>query len=849
MELLYLNLFEALFETDDTPRMILKANSPDFEIIKLNQSFRNAKLLGNKEFTGTGFHEIYRYREEKEELEKLLRAGLEKAMQEQTAIKLHPYRLKEDVGQLHSEWRQLEITPVKDQGQQQVYLLVSVHDISSEMAAEQREQQLNEELKATNEELRATNENLSVAIERLEQSQSDLKALNARLEEKVRERVRALTLSENSLRSLVMNAHYPLMILRGREWIIEIVNQPLVNLWDKTIAQVTGQPLMKILPEIEDQPFPLLLKQVYDTGIGYGEEEQIFHYNGTSGPTTKYVSFYYDPMLNEEGEVCGIIVSADDITKEVETRKALEQIYQEQQALNDEITTINEELAATVEELSASNDELLESRRHLETKNTELKINEDRFRSLVANAPVGICLIRASDLMVLEVNDSYLELVGKQRVEVENRTIWEAVAEVSANYAPVLSEVIETGIAFKAKEHEVLLIRNGIAEKVFLDFVFEPVRGCDGEVSSVMVVAIEITDKVLARQKIEDVEERIRLALEAAEVGTFDYDPVTQKLISSDRLNMIFDLEKADSREDLLKVIHPDDVILSERAHLFARQHGKMFYEARLVHKDKSIHWIRVKGNLYFDENNKPIRLLGTVLDITEYKFLLQQKDDFISIASHELKTPITSLKASFQLLQRMKDNLSASLAPRLIEQSTRSMHRISELVEDLLNVSRMSEDGLLLNKSFFNIGELLNECCHHVRLEEKHTLLVSGEYDLQIYADEHRIDQVVVNLVNNAVKYAPSSKEIYLNVSKLPGFVKVSVTDNGPGVLPEKSPHLFERYYRADNSGAKVSGLGLGLYISKEIIKRHGGEIGVESEVGKGSTFWFTLPLEGEAF
>jgi PAS domain-containing protein len=165
-------------------------------------------------------------------------------------------------------------------------------------------QQADEELASANEEMAAANEELAVTVEELLETQKNLFHLNQSLEEKVAARVEDLARSENSLRSLVMSAHYPLMILRGREWIIEIANQPLVNLWDKTIEGVTGHPLMTILPEIEDQPFPRYLRQVYDTGIGFGEEEQIFHYNTPEGAAVKYVSYYYDPLLDEDKEVC-----------------------------------------------------------------------------------------------------------------------------------------------------------------------------------------------------------------------------------------------------------------------------------------------------------------------------------------------------------------------------------------------------------------------------------------------------------------------------------------------------------------------------------------------------------------
>jgi len=149
------------------------------------------------------------------------------------------------------------------------------------------------------------------------------------------------------------------------------------------------------------------------------------------------------------------------------------------------------------------------------------------------------------------------------------------------------------------------------------------------------------------------------------------------------------------------------------------------------------------------------------------------------------------------------------------------------------------------VHKTKFKIADLINDCCQHVRTADGHELILEGDRHLEINADEQLIDQVIVNFVNNAVKYAPGSKEIVINVQREEQNVKVSVTDFGPGIPSQKLPHIFERYYRVNNSGAQFSGLGLGLYICAEIIYKHGGDVGVISEPGKGSTFWFTLPLE----
>jgi len=213
-------------------------------------------------------------------------------------------------------------------------------------------------------------------------------------------------------------------------------------------------------------------------------------------------------------------------------------------------------------------------------------------------------------------------------------------------------------------------------------------------------------------------------------------------------------------------------------------------------------------------------------------------------VASHELKTPITSLKLALQLLTRMKDNPSSEKMPQLIDQANKSLNKVSILIADLLNVSKVNEGQLHLNKKLFTISEVVEDCCYHIRAAGDYTIHTDGDLKLQVFADKDRIDQVITNFVNNAVKYAPESKQIAVHILKQGDEAKVSVSDRGPGISNEKLPHLFDRYYRADSSGKQLSGLGLGLYISAEIIKKHGGQIGVESELGKGSSFWFTLPI-----
>ncbi|MBC7653813.1 MAG: PAS domain S-box protein [Oligoflexus sp.] len=298
-----------------------------------------------------------------------------------------------------------------------------------------------------------------------------------------------------------------------------------------------------------------------------------------------------------------------------------------------------------------------------------------------------------------------------------------------------------------------------------------------------------------------------------------------------------------------LSVIHPEDKQSTlDQYKLILKNNIGGEFQNRQIRKDGIERWHLNRIMPIKNEEGKVQLWSGTATDIHELKLLQQQKDDFISIASHELKTPITSLKASLQLLNRIKNEPTAAMLPGLIDVANKSLDKVIILIEYLLDASNVNEGQLLLNQKLFTLSQVIEECCHSISIEGKYNILTEGDMELQVYADAERINQVVINLVTNAVKYASESKEIIIKIEKVSDMAKVSVIDKGQGISSEKLAHLFDRYYRADNSGSQYSGLGLGLYISSEIIKKHNGQIGVCSELGKGSTFWFTLPFSHSA-
>lgn len=308
-----------------------------------------------------------------------------------------------------------------------------------------------------------------------------------------------------------------------------------------------------------------------------------------------------------------------------------------------------------------------------------------------------------------------------------------------------------------------------------------------------------------------------------------------------------FDCDGLQTRSSfILSKIHPDEL-----KHVLEIWRGclntgdDLEINVRLVNPDGRYEWHLLKAAKFLDEEGNLTNWFGSCANINDHVKELKKKDEFINIASHELKNPITSLKAVLQLLDRVKVDPNNKMIPGLIEKANRNINKLNALVDDLLNASQFAEGGLQLKKTEINLSELIGDCVHHIRMENNYEIITTGEKNVKVFADEGRIEQIINNFISNAIKYAPESKVVEVVIGSFPEQVKVEVIDKGPGISAEKTPFLFDRYYQVENKGSKYSGLGLGLYICSEIIKRHGGTIGVNSIVGEGSTFWFSLPKE----
>ena len=260
----------------------------------------------------------------------------------------------------------------------------------------------------------------------------------------------------------------------------------------------------------------------------------------------------------------------------------------------------------------------------------------------------------------------------------------------------------------------------------------------------------------------------------------------------------------------------------------------------------------RILDTLVSPMFNEKGEIRGAIIvftDVTEKKRLEKVRQDFISNISHELKTPLTSIKAMVEVLLEGGAE-DAKLRRDFLENINQEVDRLSKLVSDLLLLSRLESDREFLNPVLTDFVALVTRTVSRFQpraMKEGITLTLDIDGDIPpLNVDVNYIDQVISNLIDNAIKYTPSGGKVEVKVEDTEKAVKVSVKDTGIGIAKEDLPRIFERFYRGEKSrNLSLGGIGLGLSIVKHIVEAHGGKVGVESEIGKGSTFYFTLPKE----
>jgi len=616
-----------------------------------------------------------------------------------------------------------------------------------------------------------------------------------------------------------------------------------------------------------------------------------------------FIPRYWDPshtpVLDEHNEIQYIIQLATNVTHQVLTQKTLSESQAQEQQMLRQVKELNEELEASNEEISASNEELqqtqeslkhlneeledriflrtqeleaaneematsneelqssnkalTEAQQKLETTVVELKSSRERFRRMIQSSPVAMLVTRGDNMVFEEINDTMLQMIGKD-ASVKGKAWFEAIPELVGQ--PIINDLYHTyrtGEEHKVTEAPITLIKDGEPHQGFYNITYTAITE-EGSITGVMQSVVEVTGYITAKNELAKAYEQVRLSKEAAELGTFDMDMKKGIMEWDSRCRQLFGISHQNSvnfEKDFLAGLHPDDLervnAILEKVFNKSESEGVYDVEYRTIGvEDQVLRWVRAKGQVYFDDKDLPLRFIGSVLDITEQKQDEQRKSDFIGMASHELKTPLTSLNAYLQMLQARARKADDAFTLGALDKSVNQIKKMTTMINGFLNVSRLESGKIHIDKSSFDMAGLMME------LEEEsittiasHKVVFAPVEKTCVVADRDKIGQVVNNFISNAVKYSPVGSTINVACVMADGYAQVSVQDEGQGIKPEDQRKLFDRYYRVESNAAHIAGFGIGLYLCAEIIQRHQGRIWVESEVSKGSTFRFSLPLE----
>jgi len=582
-----------------------------------------------------------------------------------------------------------------------------------------------------------------------------------------------------------------------------------------------GQPGASCWPEIWPVIKPLI-DQVMSGGESTWSEDQLIPIYRNNRLEDVYWTFSYSSVIDDSGELGGVLVICNETTEKVNALAKLNQANKE-----------------------------------IEQRQAEAERQRDRLENFFMQAPAGICILDGPDLTFDLVNPAYQEffpgrkLMGKPILdalpEIKNQPIWD-----------ILQDVYHKNIPFEGKELLVPLARTpeGPIEERYFNFIYQPRLKFD-TVEGIVAVAFEVTDLVRAKKDLEATRDTLNLSLQAAELGTFDMDLLNNTMNWDNRCRALFGIKHQEAvtyEKDFVNGLYPDDreriTSAIKKVLIKAESQGEYDVEYRTVGvEDQKIRWIRAKGQAYFDESDIPVRFIGAVLDITEQKTDEIRKDDFIGMVSHELKTPLTSLSAIVQVLAvKLKDSEDRFVTNGL-NKAFHQVKKMNKLISGFLNVSRFESGKIHIKKHLFALDELIHEIIGEAEFTgSSHNIDLIQYKPVSVFADQDKIGSVISNFLNNAMKYSPKGSSVQVDCREIGDQVMVSVKDSGIGIELANLKKLFERYYRVETDEIQhVSGFGLGLYLSAEIIKQHKGKIWVESEIGVGSTFYFSLPVNSD--
>lgn len=602
---------------------------------------------------------------------------------------------------------------------------------------------------------------------------------------------------------LIEESKTPIALYEGDHLIISVANKAILKAWGKDDS-VKGMELAKALPELANQPFLQLLREVIRTGIAYEAKEDMVQLMVDGDLRTFYFDFIYKPLFDQNGKVWAILNNATDVTELVKARLK----YQEKEAL---------------------------------------------FRQMIYDAPIAIGVLRGQDFIIEDANVDLLKIWGKTE-KVIGKKLLDGLPEIADQQFPqILAQVYQSGKPYYGYETLARVERDGVLGNYYFNFVYDPIFDQDKKVSGIMIVASDVTAQVNSQLNLKESEARFRTLVQDNPMPTafYETEDIVIKIANNEMLKL-WDKDKSIIGKPMIEGIpelagQPFIPILKE-----------VFRSGIPYHADQQEAVLVMDGvptKSWFNFTYKPLRnatgkvygILHAAIDVTRQVQLQQQKDEFLGIASHELKTPVTSVKAYTQVLERMIRLEGDEKKANMVHKMDQQLNRLTGLIGDLLDVTKIQAGKMVLNLSTFDFDNLVKDIVEEMQHTTlKHQLNATLNSFVKVETDRERIGQVITNFLSNAIKYADDADNVEIKSEVIGNEVILSVKDYGIGISEDLQQYVFDQFYRVSGHQQHTyPGLGLGLYISAEIIKNTGGRIWLESEAGTGSSFYFALKIK----
>lgn len=559
----------------------------------------------------------------------------------------------------------------------------------------------------------------------------------------------------------------------------------------------------------------------------------------------------------------GLICTVRDISHRKQSEAELQKAHQELEQHADELATAYERLLNTLEELQTAQEELNEKNSELEQARQSEQLQRQRYQDLFSFAPDGYVITDVAGV-IQEANQAIADMLGRKRDRLISTRL---SAYIPAADLPLFQAKLEQlKAAPQAQTYELALQlrnRSPFAAAVRVTAIYS----LNQELIGFRWLIRDITEQKRAEDTLRQSEARFRQIFQNAPIGMAVSEIQSRRLI---QVNPAWcDLTGYTSAEaahlTLDDISHPDDLLQDLQQLEQATSDGSDTYymEKRYITKDSQVKWANLAVTVLRDPTEQPCFSLGMIEDISERKLaeeetrkalekereLSELKSQFIAIASHEFRTPLTAILMASEFLDKYNQRLTEEKKRRHFDTIRSSIKRITQLLDDVLVLSQSEAGKLAFNPASLDLTQFCQRLVEEFQFSagEKHTIVHTYQEDTSyVPLDENLLRHILTNLLSNALKYSPAGGTVWFDHTLDQEAVTFRIRDEGIGIPEADRPKLFSSFYRCSNT-AKLPGTGLGLTIVKEAVELHGGHISFSSEVGQGTTFVVVIPVRRE--